>query len=156
MRCARLAVVGTIVGLTVCGSAGSAFAAAPMQADSGRPGDTVLLSDDKHCTANTATASSDAFTAMVTLTREGDEVKGQATIKDVATGDYEVKVVCGEGQELIGSLHVMGSAPVAASTAGFGGTQERDPALLAVGGLVIAGATGTGFVALRRRASNLA
>ncbi|MET7301294.1 hypothetical protein [Embleya sp. NPDC005575] len=156
MRCAHLAVVGTIVGLTVCGSAGAAFAATPMQADSGRPGDTVLLSDDKHCTANTATASSDAFTATVTLTRAGDELKGQATIKDVATGDYEVKVVCGEGQELIGSLHVMGSAPTMASTAGFGWTQEGDPALRVAGGLVLAGAAGTGFVALRRRASNLA
>ncbi|MGW9211966.1 hypothetical protein ACWGR4_33975 [Embleya sp. NPDC055664] len=154
MRCARLAVVGTIVGLTVCGSAGAAFAATPMQADSGRPGDTVLLSDDKHCTANTATATSEAFTSSVTLTRSGDEVKGQATIKDVATGDYEVKVVCGEGQELIGSLHVMGGAPTAPSTAGFGGTQGADPALLAVGGLVLAGAAGTGFVALRRRAAN--
>ncbi|MGC0419856.1 hypothetical protein [Embleya sp. AB8] len=154
MRCARFAVVGTIVGLTVCGSAGAAFAAAPMAASSGRPGDTVLLSDDKHCTANTATASSAAFTSSVTLTREGAEVKGQATIKDVPTGDYEIKVVCGEGQELIGSLHVMGNAPTAASTAGLGGTQGANPALLAVGGLVLAGAAGTGFVALRRRASN--
>ncbi|WP_331766743.1 hypothetical protein [Embleya sp. NBC_00896] len=155
MRCARLAVVGTIVGVTVFGSAGAAFAAAPMVAESGRPGDTVLLSDDKHCTANTATASSDAFAATVTLTREGDEVKGSAIIGEgVATGDYAVTVTCGEGQELVGSLHVMGDTPSTASTAGLGGTQGADVALLAAGSVLLVGAVGTGVVAIRRRASN--
>ncbi|MYW03830.1 hypothetical protein [Streptomyces sp. SID3343] len=157
MRCARIAVVGTIAGLAMLGSAGSAFALSPVIADSGRPGDIVLLSDDKLCGTTSATATSTAFTAPVTLTVSGDHLAAQATIAAGATtGEHKINVACGNGKELEGTINVMGAAPTAASTAGLGGSQGADAALLAVGGVVLTAAAATGFVAVRRRAGNAA
>jgi hypothetical protein len=157
MRCSRIAVAGAIAGLAMLGSAGSAFALAPMIADSGRAGDIVLLSDDKLCGTTSATATSTAFTAPVKLAVDGDHLAGQATISATATvGEHKINVACGNGKELEGTITVMGATPTAASTAGLGGSQSADAALLAAGGAVLAGAAATGLVAVRRRTGDAA
>ncbi|CAM5695618.1 LPXTG cell wall anchor domain-containing protein OS=Streptomyces alboniger OX=132473 GN=CP975_01255 PE=4 SV=1 [Streptomyces alboniger] len=121
----------------------------------GKPGQSVVVSVDGGCTADSATATSDAFTRSVPLSTGSARVyTGNGTIRsDARPGSHDVSVSCPGGATSSYTITVGSAAPGRGVHAGTGGTQDNDGIYVAGGVALVLAGCGYGVYRLRRRSS---
>ncbi|MDI3406246.1 hypothetical protein [Streptomyces cavernicola] len=164
MRPAHLLGSLALSSLAVVGVAGAAVAdeqpSLSITPSPGRPGGTVVVSLSGGCSASSATATSDAFTGSVPLSKGSAGVyTGNATIRSNATpGNHTVDVDCPGGATSTFTIRIASASPTSSPTptgvrGGLGGAQGGTTSTdIAIGvGMVALAGAGTVLV-LRRRA----
>ena len=121
----------------------------------GRPGQSVVVSVDGGCTADSATATSDAFTASVPLSTGSARVyTGNGTIRsDARPGTHEVSVACPGGATSSYTITVGAAGSGRGVRAGTGGSQDNDGIYVAGGVALVLAACGFGAYRLRHGSS---
>ncbi|MGV9884122.1 hypothetical protein [Streptomyces sp. NPDC003006] len=120
----------------------------------GRPGQSVVVSVSGGCAAESATASSDAFTESVPLsTGSAGIYTGTGTIRaDARAGSHSVNVSCPGGGTSTYSITVAGAtSPERGVRAGTGGSLGTDALYVGAGVALVLVAGGYTAYRMRRR-----
>ncbi|WP_399920635.1 hypothetical protein [Streptomyces kanamyceticus] len=120
----------------------------------GRPGQSVVVSVSGGCTADSATARSNAFTQNVQLsTGSAGVYTGTGTIRaDARAGSHTVSVSCPGGGTSTYSITVAGATtPERGVRAGGGGSHGADVVYIGAGVALVLAAGGYTAYRLRRR-----
>ncbi|MDG4860912.1 hypothetical protein P8605_22550 [Streptomyces sp. T-3] len=161
MRVARLLATAALTSIALGAGAGAALAddqaSLSINPSPGVPGSTVVVSVSGGCTASSATATSDAFTASVPLSTGSARIyTGTATIKSTATaGTHSVNVDCPGGGTSTYAITVGSSTTVKGVRGGLGGSVDgMNTTELAAGSALLAAAVVGGVFVVRRRMQN--